>query len=161
MLERRLDHELDGEVPGRVPANGGESADRAVLQQIDSIAVPRQPSADQPVSVVDHQIGAPHLSAAQRRELRRQSVEVGLEALPSRRLPGPGRLVAPVLEQRAGTVHGQRDRVGRGGRRQGPAHLFAPTSRPETNCFWKAKNTIVVGTAAISAPAATTFHAVV
>ena len=37
-------------------------------------------------------------------------------------------------------------------------YLLAPTSRPETKCFWKAKKTIAVGIAAISAPAATTFH---
>ncbi len=37
-------------------------------------------------------------------------------------------------------------------------YLFVPTSSPETNCFWKMKNTIAVGMAAMIDPAATTFH---
>lgn len=41
---------------------------------------------------------------------------------------------------------------------QVPVHLSLPTSSPDTKCFWKAKKTIAVGSAASSEPAATTFH---
>lgn len=44
------------------------------------------------------------------------------------------------------------------GRTRGVRYLFAPTSRPETNCFWKAKNTIAGGMAPMSAAAASRFH---
>ena len=105
-----------------------------------------------------------HVPGTQRGRLHRQQVDVPHErGGPAWRLWRGDLAVdraAPVVQDQALLGRGEPDDVAPGRRGQRPgAHLFDPTSRPETNCFWNAKNTIAVGTAATSEPAAMTFQA--
>ena len=111
--------------------------------------------------MLDDEFGATHVPGTERRVLGREPVSVRQELRVRLGTPRSGLDAGPVLQHRARAARGEVDDVASGGRRQFPAHLFDPTSSPETKCFWNAKNTIVVGMAAIRAPAATTFQAVV
>ena len=139
----------------------GQPGERPITDHLYRILRPYQPSAQQPIAMVEDEVCPAHLPAPERRPFGGQAVQRRLEAGQSTRAPVPDLAVGPVLQHRAGFSRGEVHHVPPGGGGQDPAHLLAPTSSPETKCRWKAKNTIVVGIAAIKAPAATTFQDVV
>lgn len=94
------------------------------------------------------------MPGAGRGELERGDVGGRLERAPRR---DDADRTPPVreLQSRVGLAHD----IGRPGRPQLPqGHFPDPTSSPDTKCRWNTKNTIAVGTAATSEPAAITFH---
>ena len=157
VLARRFNLQHQLKITRGVVATCGEPGPRPVLGEVDTPSGPDQPSSDQRAAVVDDEVGAANLPGAQGGQLGGQPIR-GVSKLcwsfgarcgfRRRSSPGAGAdaSAASATTYLAVAV------------RQDPAHLLAPTRSPETKCFWNAKNTIVVGTAAINAPAATTFH---
>jgi hypothetical protein len=154
-----LQHQL--KIIRGVVAMCDEPRPRPILVEVDTRTRPDHPGSDQRVAVVDDQVGAANLPRAQGGQLGGQSISPDVEAVLVARCPASDFTIGPVPKHWPGVLGREVDYIPRSSGGQDPAHLLVPTSSPETKCRWNAKNTIVVGTAAISAPAATTFHDVV
>ena len=105
-------------------AAGAQGVGRAVDAHLEVVG-PDQPSADQPVAVVDDQVGASGVPGAERGQLRRQPVGCGLEAVTVGRCPVADRLRTPVLQHRATGRVGEGDDVAPGRRGQRPGLRLA------------------------------------
>src|SRR5690349_670379 len=92
--------------------------------------------------------------------LQRLDIRAGDEVFCADDLDGCQTLMrAPGNQLRPLTMRGDADDVRRRRTAQRPRpHFTAPIASPPTKCFWKRRNTATVGTAAITVPAAITFH---
>ena len=157
-----LDHKSDGQSSGSIDrVRRRQGPEPVVGEERHFLRGPGQSGTDDPVGCSTMSSAPRTWHGAERRKDARTGGGPPRSGTPGWARGGKAASSVPVQSCNTGPAPpGARSMmsVSRGGCGQLPAHLFDPTNSPDTKCFWNAKNTIVVGIAAMSAPAATTFH---